>query len=481
MVDIHHRHFFRICVWVLLGSIVFVLLHSSPTVALTKEGITPQVIFARPGDTVVFRSMRHARFWPITINNSSLKLDSVKPIAAHQLRSIVIPTAGQWWFVNRFGPRYSRETGLLIVSQEGSQKIDPERLCHDAFDGSDFCIEWQLRRQIKKGGIALAMVEFQKRYAEEPAFRLRCNDYTRRIGGIAYKLGRPIREIVASDSLSFCNFGFLIGYVDALFALGAGQQAAVGFCNQIKQKTTVAKHAYMECIKSIGQALVEEYHVSLRSQFVAEVAYATGACERIAQSQSEKNICIIGVMSGVAADYQAAQKKQHGEDSAFALCDAVAELYQPHCFGGMAGMMIYSGMETFESAFEKVPEIRNREGQIRATRAIAKISYNKEHGGDDVFVEGCRRLPNYLSTQCFISLVQGAIELGKPGKEYEDGFTFCRNNRLTAKEQKLCVQFVLYDVADVLYGKEKVVFLCSQFDSSWREHCKDYEQDFFSL
>ena len=472
----HGHQFFSICSMVFLGSIILGLFHFSPTVALTKEGVTPQILVVRPGETVVFRSLRHARFWPVTTSGSSLRLDSVKPIPAHQSISLVIPTAGEWWFVNRFGPRYSREIGLLIARPHSGQNIDPKRFCIDSSDRSDFCIEWQLRQQVKKGGVRAAMAEFQKRYAEEPSVRLRCNDYTRRIGGIAYKLGRPIAEIVQSDSLSFCNFGFLIGYVDALFALGAGQHEAVLFCNQIKQSNTVAKHAYMECIKSIGQALVTEYHVFSKSQFVAEIAHATGACERITIGESEKNICIVGAMSGVAADYQATQGS-----TAFGMCALVPERYQPQCYGAMAGMLIYAGRETFESALGKVLEITNREGQIRATRVIAKISYNKEHRDHSELVDGCRRLAKYLSTQCFISLVQGALELGTPGKEYEDGFAFCRNNRLTAKEQKLCVQFVLYDVAEVLYGKEKVSALCSQFDLAWRDYCKDYEQDFFGL
>lgn len=312
----------------------------------------------------------------------------------------------------------------------------------------------QLEILIRSKGISPVMQSIAVEYNENPRLRIGCNAYTRDIGQNAYTAKISARTLLSDVSLSYCNYGLLIGYIGAVLAHSGNESKAMRMCRFLKDTPSGPKHGYMECLKGIGTGSV-----------------STSVCERVTHNETELNICVVGVMNKLA-------ENSSTDSTPFNRCYLVDAKYQPQCYGSMAGMTIWSGRETFESALALVQQIPNREGQIRATRIIAKISMNKKSGD---LVSGCRKLPDYLKNQCFISLVQGAMELGTPGNEWKDGFVLCRNQSITDREKDLCIPFVLYQVEQVLSGTEKVKEICATLDPVDVGYCYDYQKDYFSL
>ncbi len=302
----------------------------------------------------------------------------------------------------------------------------------------------------------------RQQYARDPSFRMRCNGEARILGKQAYKNRQTVRQVLTSGDVSLCNYGFLVGYIEAMTNGRGSIGQAMRTCRLVR-KNGQAAHAYMECLKGIGTG-----------------TRSTDVCEQVSKGEEELNICVVGVMNKLAEEsFTRGPLAKQGDP--FGDCGLVSDRYQPHCYGSVAGMLIWSGRETFESALSLAQAIPNREGQIRAVRIIAKISYNKFADQRDQLASPCRSLPSHLRWQCFISLVQGAMELGVPGNEWEDGLAVCLSPLLTDEEEGRCVQFVLYQTEEVLYGRERVRQLCASFDESWKGYCHDYKKDFFSL
>lgn len=466
-------------------------------IVLSKEGFVPQIVTVITQNTITV-SLKRSQASQISIYNAQrVRLDS-HLFTRGMTYAFLLPADGIYYLTVDDSPRYSPEVGMVIRTQ-GNELAAVKDVCDSSKAqqvmenvGENLCTEFQLRKELETTSVKGIMEHVIERYKQDQPFALHCNDYTRRIGAVAYKTHAHIDNLINSQDVSFCNYGFLIGYLDALFASGGSNKDALQFCDTVKKSPDASAHSYMECLKGYGQGYIPHYTFSSSQTLAKDLKKSTGACDGVTKDANERNICVVGIMSGVAVDFDKearqkaleAQKEtkqmqlfQHPLD----VCLSAPVNYQPQCYGSMGGMLIYSGRDTMASALEKVLTIPNTDSQIRATRIIAKIVYNNDPANRISHMEECRNLPKHLRWQCFISLVQGSMELGTPGSEYESGFTFCRNSQLTREEESLCVGFVLYQVDEVLGGKDGVARICSMIEPQWKPHCSTYKQDYFQL
>lgn len=501
----NRKSIFKFLLIAVLAVLIFFLAYSRNTqeigssiVVLTKDGFLPKELEINKGGKVIFKSKLKNPFWPTSflyvLNKAKPEKEPSSPVKSSDTISLVFSQIGEWHYYNKSGPRYSQETGTIKVIENGivvkpkiTQPPKDNEDCEADLKDKNACWEDLIKFTISSKGLPEALQIFNKRYEAEPVFRVRCNEFARKMGGIAYRyLGASAKNYL-SEELSFCNYGYYIGFLDALMSISGNLKEATLFCDTVREKFSVSSpHTYLECLKGLSQTIISRF--DLEGNWKEQIVKASDFCQKTAKNNDELNICKVGVFSAFTNDLQGYLVEKYGVNilpdmikNPFQYCLVIKDEDKPQCYGGVAAWMIWSGIYDFKSAVSLTENITDKDLSVRTIRALAKISISKSDEQSDDLIITCRLLQKELSKQCLISLIQGKMELGKPGKEYEDGLNLCRIKVLTEEERQICIKFVIFDTVDIQGQKDKLDSICELLDAKSKKYCSDYKLNFFQL
>ena len=192
-------------------------------------------------------------------------------------------------------------------------------------------------------------------------------------------------------------------------------------------------------------------------------------CENASETPEQLYRCASGIFNGIAnfyitGDYGLSSNK---EDPLW-ICHEQQDKYKEPCYGNMNSILFWLGGNHFSQAAYYVESIGEENQEISAIKYLAGLGALYE--GSEYAVEDCRSLKKHLRLPCIEGFVQGFLEHGEPGFEYQEAFSFCRSPTMTHQEKETCFRYALN--LGGWYSREKVQEICAGVDAEYRKFCK---------
>jgi len=442
-------------------------------VELRENSFHPKEVTIQKGDAVKFTSQTR-NFWPASDSHPShgiySEFDSGKPIAPDGGWVFRFEKSGEWEYHDHLAPYF---TGKIIVKGENknNEKDVSKKECRSS-NSSEYCWQEDILSVLEEGGISAAFDRLAALYNNDPNFRFSCHYVSHNVGIASYAYFLKDRDSILTPKASYCANGFYHGFMEAFLGANLDPQEAREFCGYIDEKmTSQAPDASLQCFHGIGHGAMDMAIISegVKGGELEMIGPALQICENASETPEQLYRCASGIFNGIANfyikdDYDLSINK---EDPLW-VCHEQQDKYKEPCYGNMIPLLFWLEDNDFSQAAYYIESIGEETQEISAIKYLAGLGALYE--GSEYAVEDCRFLKKHLRLPCIEGFVQGFLEHGEPGLEYQEAFSFCRSLSMTYQEKEACFRYALN--LGGWYSKEKVKEICAGVDAEYRKFCK---------
>jgi hypothetical protein len=343
-----------------------------------------------------------------------------------------------------------------------SQHLKPDQT-------KEACLNQILSEVTKKEGISPALDLLYLISQTET----QCHSYAHEIGRTAYELYKHHTAFSVNEKVTYCNYGFYHGFMQALTKENQNPQEITKFCNYISdQLQKEGLNITSECYHGIGHGTADQHTPSEWQDPIQSVASAMDICYSVIDSEKHLTDCAGGVFHATAMLYL---DNSYGltinQNDPYWLCKAQKANIQEPCFGLMSRTLLKLTDDDFAKAFiiaQKTVPI----DKISVVISNLTVLYPYHSTGDGVskMVPLCRTLPKTIQNDCLSGYVLGLLQAGTPGKEYESSLQVCHSSLLREDEKDSCFKAFVPKLKNY-YSKEKLSTVCQQIDKSYQNQC----------
>ncbi|OGI86251.1 hypothetical protein A3A05_00600 [Candidatus Nomurabacteria bacterium RIFCSPLOWO2_01_FULL_41_12] len=342
------------------------------------------------------------------------------------------------------------------------------------------CWEKALNAELKESGLEASFVLFKELYDADQDFAGECHAFTHLIGTEAYNLFKNNKDFSVPAIVSFCNYGFYHGFMEALLTTGGNIEEARKFCTYIDRKLSVENPESPEqCYHGIGHGNAGVHDKRLFGNADAIIREGLKICKLVSDTKDRLYRCASGVYNAISdfhieGEFGFSMDMIDPEDP-LKICNGQLKEYQEPCYGNMKSVVSSVTGGDFKKVvaiISKIPDMRNAEvamwylaGYNMQTKLYLKDYY------PDIAI--CRSaLPN-LYLPCIRGLATGFLWYAKPEEEYKSALNFCALDILRPEEKEACFSEIIPRLS-FYYSYTKVIEICETklVPDAWKGICR---------
>ncbi|MBY0539744.1 hypothetical protein K2P56_04965 [Patescibacteria group bacterium] len=459
----------------LISAIVYQLFFTTPrgTIVLKDDGFHPRVLTVREGDTVTFRSTLGKFFWPASDFHPTHTIlpafDPKGPVSPEVSWSFTFEKSGTYKYHDHLAAYYF---GIIQVADENG--IVPDNCLEQG--GQFECWQNEVFFSLAEQGVDAAYDVVSKLFNEAPEFAESCHGITHNIGLASYQFYRSNPDFIFSPKAIVCAAGFYHGFMEGFLGSTGDIAGSALLCDEVgKRLGTESPDARLQCYHGIGHGAVETT-IADSGSFGTRDAFIDSAielCEQASEGELERYRCVSGIYNGVANFYiTGAYGLSVKSDNPLSMCAEEREEYKEACYGNMNSVVLWAAQNHLADASKEyllIPDTQYIRKSIEYLAGLYAVTHMEASGFLDVLSE-CRKLPGRYSLSCVKGFIQGLLEHGNPGIEYQKALSFCRMPLLTKEERVFCLTTALGDVK-TWYSDERARAICSEVTDEERAYC----------
>lgn len=365
--------------------------------------------------------------------------------------------------------RFAREKG----NDTGSQ-VQLLLSCNSSAESSSriICEEKIIQNILNTQGVGPALDAVAKVSESDSNFINSCHGFAHQIGQSAYKLFKNKANFTISPAITYCNYGFYHGFMEALIQDSDDYQKARDFCDYIdNQLLKDGLNLAGECYHGIGHGTVDQHDPKQWTNPALATQQSIQLCQKLAINESHLVDCASGVFNGIANFYTAGQYglRINAQDP-FWLCSQQEGTVKKPCYAFMARTLFsLTGSDLSKSidlAVKTAPP--NYLGTVISNLTVLRP--NPDTASWQEIVNICRSVTQTAIKECLRGYAIGLLQSGQPGKEYQTPINFCKSELLTSEEKQMCFENILTQLKNY-YTKDKLEPICQSLDKSYRHLC----------
>ncbi len=443
-------------------------------IVLTNKGFEPEHLNIKVGESVVWRTERKVPFWPASNIHPTHKIypefDAKKPILPGDTWMFQFNRAGIWKFHDHLAAAF---TGVITVV--GEDGIYANEVCKDKHSVS--CWESQLMQRLEEKGVDSTFDLMAELYRSEPQFPEHCHGLAHNVGIAAYKHYIRDPKSVLTPKSSYCAMGFYHGFMEGLLLVTRDIREAKNFCTFVGKELGIeAPDAELQCYHGIGHGAMDMSVTGSKIKDESElVTPALHVCEEASDSPEELYRCASGVFNGIANFYTSGEYGLSvNMADPLALCRVQEAKYKDSCYGNLNTILVWIAGKTgdFVGAGKFIENISEPDLALSAMRYYSNLgNLQFLHYANEKGLDACRKFTSKLIGPCIEGLVQGYLEHGVPGEEYQGALGLCHMKTMTRAEQKVCLNYALGHLKG-FYSSTKSEEICSELPADERAYCR---------
>lgn len=460
------------CVLILCAGALFLSAQHAGTIVLKDDGFHPRVLTVREGETVTFRSERKKYYWPASdfhpTHTIFPEFDSKEPVSPDASWSFTFEKPGVYKYHDHLAAYYF---GIIRVTDKSGNV--PENCLEQ---GGEFeCWQNEIFFALAERGVDAAYDTVSKLFNENKGFAESCHGITHNIGLASYQFYRSNPDFIYSPKAIVCAAGFYHGFMEGFLGSSGDIKQSAHLCDEIgKRLGEESPDARLQCYHGVGHGAVETTiadsgSFGTRDEFVAK---AIALCEKATEGELERYRCVSGIYNGIANFYiNGAYGLSAKDENPLSMCAVQKDVYKEACYGNMNSVVLWAADNNFTKASKAYLAIAD-EYTPKSIEYLAGL-YAVAHMNESTFplvLSECRALPATYRLPCVRGFVQGLLEHGNPGIEYQNALIFCRMSTLDVEERSACLSTTLGNV-ETWYSKERARLICAEVTAEEREYC----------
>ncbi|XKT74460.1 MAG: hypothetical protein ACJKTH_03835 [Patescibacteria group bacterium UBA2163] len=456
------------------------------TVVLKDGGFSPKKLVVDSGGTVTFLNKSSHSLWVASDNHPQhdiyTEFDIGRPIQPGESWEFTFENDGVWWYHDHLRPYFR---GQVLVGDVTEVVSCIERSDELNTSQKQACWERELANTLEIEGVKESFVLFKKLYESEPEFsQIGCHWMAHKLGEVEYGvyLGhKDMSKLEFPPETSYCGYGYYHGFLEHFLRDEPDYDLALEICENLTGREDELPRIRLNCYHAIGHGFVPEpLDIEEWGKPKELVAPALNACNRL-DEQALRVECLQGAFN-VIADWM--WNNQFGlyfpDDTPLEICALFEDTYTSEaCYYEVAMKLNPKVDNDVILAHEKyVSDIPNERIAGMVINSFMATTLGARILEDDFsdLVYDCRRLPQFLQTDCMKGLTGAFVAYGEPNREYEKAIDFCSMNILTEKERDTCYWNITRTFKGV-YTKEKMAEVCTNIAEPYKEYCS-YEYSY---
>ncbi|XKT74459.1 MAG: hypothetical protein ACJKTH_03830 [Patescibacteria group bacterium UBA2163] len=450
------------------------------TVVLKDSGFSPKKLVIDSGDTVTFLNKSSHSLWVASDNHPLHEIysefDVGRPIKPGERWEFTFKKDGVWWYHDHLRPYFR---GQILVGDVTEVVSCIERSDELSASEKQACWERELANTLETEGVKESFALFEELYENEPEFSsIGCHWMAHKLGEVEYGLylgHKDMSKLEFPPETSYCGYGYYHGFLEHFLRDEPDYDLALEICENLTGREDELPWIQLNCYHAIGHGFVPEpLNIEDWGNTEKLVAPALTACDRLKETPLREQ-CLQGAFN-VIADWMWNNQfgLHYSDDKPFILCasfesDEIARA----CYYEVAMKLntevnIDMGM-IYEKHISTIPDDLIAGTIINSFAAGALGARILEDDFSDL-VYDCRRLPQFLQTDCMKGLTGAFAAFGEPNREYEKALDFCRTDILTAHERDVCYWNITRTFKGI-YTKEKVADICNTIEEPYQKYC----------
>lgn len=342
------------------------------------------------------------------------------------------------------------------------------------------CWEKALSNELTQNGLESAFALFKELHAADQDFAGECHGFTHLIGTEAYNLFKKHKDFSVPATVSYCNYGFYHGFMEALLTNGGSIEEARDFCAYIDGKLAVENpESPAQCYHGIGHGNAGVHDQRLWGSARAIIAQGLKICELVSDTQDRLYRCSSGVYNAISdfhmqGEFGFSMDMIDPEDPLKLCAEQPAEHQEP-CYGNMKSIVSVISGKDFKKVtaiVSKIPNPRNAEAAMwyLAGYNMQNKLYLNDYSED---IAICRSVAANLYLPCIRGLATGFLWYATPEQEYKSALSFCALDDLSPEETNACFMEIVPRLS-FYYSYAKVMEICETdlVPVAWKETCR---------
>lgn len=449
-------------------------------VTLEKNGFVPKEITIRKGDTIVFKTTRKESFWPASqlhpTHTIYPEFDPKRPTNPRDSWNFTFNKVGIWNYHDHLAPLFKGTVKVINLGENSKNPLLPQTACEKKDANQKIqCWEKELEQTLQSQGLEQAFDLFNTLYLSEPLFAQNCHGYTHQLGEKAYLLFSQHKNFKLSNKAAYCGYGFYHGFIDWLLQKNGKIQEARDFCTYLqKSETETSNGAWQACYHGFGHGVVDGSDPKTWGNDSALIAPGLSICEKVGETDTQKDLCASGVFNSLANKYGNSEYKLRlDKENPYRICEEQSKDYfKKPCYEEMNTIILPLGNDNLFQASRFIEKIKERKYAIFAIRSTAGYAsfFDSYRNSLDKSVRECKMMAEYLRIPCITGFVGGLIEKGLPDKEYLLVLDYCDSQLFDGKQRETCYSSLL-DYGSRRYPKETYRNLCGKVEKKYKKIC----------
>src|SRR3989344_6557727 len=278
------------------------------------------------------------------------------------------------------------------------------------------CWEKALNAELKESGLEASFVLFKEFYDADQDFAGECHAFTHLIGTEAYRLFENNDDFSVPATVSFCNYGFYHGFMEALLTTGGNIEEARKCCTYIDDKLAIEyPESAGQCYHGIGHGNAGVHDKRLWGNTDAIIAQGLEICKNVTDTKDRLYRCASGVYNAISDFHMQGEfgfsMAMIDHEDPLRLCSEQPAEYQESCYGNMKSIVSVVTDKDFKKVAVIVSKIPNAQNAEVAMWYLAGYNmqtklYLKDYAED---VAVCRSVASNLHLPCIRGLATGFL------------------------------------------------------------------------
>lgn len=357
---------------------------------------------------------------------------------------------------------------------------DPARavaLCKTS-NNKPLCYSDVIEKILRSKGIPAAFDALAASYDTDPDFAGTCHAVTHELGDVAYDEFEKTGGTELSSKASYCGYGFYHGFMDALYLETNDMEKARGFCSYVGAATPyspIARLAEGSCYHGIGHGVTDGTDPRLWGDAVAIIKPGLALCAKVAVGNKEwQKRCASGVFNALGNMYPDPKFKLDQGTNPYELCRTVplAEVERESCYDQMntqAAVLGHDDLKAIVGFTNTIAEPYYRQSALRSALAyyIQTLKW-KQKSLPPAEVGVCDLPTLELKDSCVSGFVDGIMEFGSPGRQYEEVLALCTSEAFPGDLRSFCFSSLQGNVQQY-YTDGVIQKICTRVPREYRD------------
>lgn len=321
-------------------------------------------------------------------------------------------------------------------------------------------------------GLKAAYRLFAHFHEADPAFEQECHSMAHELGNSAQKQLKEgtLSRVATIPDLSYCNYGFFHGLLEAYLWDGNALADARALCDSLESGFKDGSSVLYGCLHGFGHGIVDGTDPSAWGDEEALLRPAISACSALTRTLAEKANCISGGFHALEKLSPTATVR-FDADHPFTLCEVQTDpAVQKACYTTKSSLLYYAlkpSMPDLEPYLKRLSAALQAQVMTHVAHEAAEAT-----GEYAVVAAECYRMSVPYQVPCLQGIVRASI-LFRPKDGYAAASTFCLGPAVRSEQRDACMESLFAHSVQARSSLEHK-FLCLRLPHPLRGKCLDY-------